>query len=113
MIRLLRLSAEIADRVYEAQSKSIATLLQGWDEEIKAHAEALKQIQRKRAEQAAYDAANAASIEVYLRGLVTQAAGTKDDISVSIPGISFASGIVCGPSPDALHALAEAVTEAN
>jgi hypothetical protein len=113
MLQLLRLSAEIADRVYEAQSKSIAALLQGWDEEIKAHAEALKQIAKKRAEQAVTDATNAASLEVYLRGLVSQALGSKDDISVSIPGISFASDIVGGPSIDSLHSLVDAIREAN
>lgn len=112
-LRLIRLSAELEHAMLEAQAASMRRLFDAWDKEIEASYQALLKENQKKNEQAARDGALAASIEVYLQGLLSQAQ-TGDDVTTSIPtGIRVASSLTSGPSSSALAALADAVSEAD
>lgn len=112
-LRLIRLSAELEQMLLEAQAESMRRLFDAWDKEIEASYKALLEENQKKNEQAARDAALAASVEVYLQGLLSQAQ-TGDDVTTSIPtGIRVASALTAGPSSAELSALADAVSEAD
>ena len=82
--------------IHEAQQASMQRMLEAWDRELEAQAEAFRAAAKKRAAQRDAAERDAAALEIYLRGLIAQAQGGSD-VSVSIPsGIRVASTMLTG-----------------
>lgn len=76
----------------EAQSQSFNALIKAWDAENDRALKALAQINKREAKEASEMAAIAASVELSLRGILLQAEGDPDGVSISIPtGVRIAS----------------------
>ena len=108
-------TSEALRMIYEAQQASMQRMLEAWDRELEAQAEAFREAAKQKAAQEVVAAQNAAALEVYLEGLVAQAKGGSD-VSVSIPsGIRVAGNLACAPSLAELESLVDEIdaTEAN
>ncbi len=110
MVRILQLSAELADSIFEAQSRNLQRLTEATDAESKAFIEALEELERRRGYQLVDEALDAAALEIWMRGVVTQAASAGDDVVLSMPS-SLPASTAGGPSFDALNALVSAAGE--
>lgn len=106
---------ELLRSLHDSQQASMQRMLEAWDKELDAAAEAFRQSQERHAAQQAVQALDAAALEVYLRGLIAQAQGGSD-VSVTIPsGIRVASDLALGPAAAELSELVDQIdqTEAN
>lgn len=99
--------------IYEAQQESMRKMLEAWDRELAAQAEAFREAAKKHAAQEAVQALDAAALEVYLSGLVNQAKAGAD-VSVSIPaGVRVASDIASAPSGAELTSLLDHIEDSE
>lgn len=107
------ITKDLLYEIYEQQQASMRRMLEAWDQELEAQAEAFRKAEIVRAAQDAVAAQDARALEVYLAGLVAQAKAGHD-VSVSIPaGIRVASDIAMAPSAAELEALLDAVDDAE
>jgi hypothetical protein len=105
------LTRQLLDEVRAAEQRSLNALLEAWDKELDAQAEALREAEKKRQAQAALEAVQVAAFESHIRGLVAQARGGAD---VSIPsGMRAASTLAIGPCDAELDALLATVDDAE
>lgn len=104
---------ELLRELYQAQQASMQRMLEAWDRELDAQAEAFREAAKKQAAKDAIAAQNAAALEVYLEGLVAQAKAGAD-VSVTIPaGIRVASQIANAPSAAELEALLDEIDDSE
>ena len=110
------MSLTTKDMLYELsrhQEASMRRLLEAWDKELEAQAEAFKKAQIVRAAQDAVAAQDARALEVYLAGLVAQAKAGHD-VSVSIPaGIRVAGDLAAAPNMAELESLVDAIDDSE
>jgi len=104
---------ESARLLYQAQQDSMRKMLEAWDRELEAQAEAFREAAKKKAAADNAQALDAAALEVYLEGLISQAKAGAD-VSVSIPaGIRVASSIATAPSVAELESLLDGIDDAE
>jgi hypothetical protein len=106
-------TTQLLNEIYEQQQASMRRMLEAWDKELEAQAEAFKKAQIIRAAQDAVAAQDARALEVYLAGLVAQAKAGHD-VSVSIPaGVRVASDVAVAPAAAELEALLHQIDDSE
>lgn len=102
-------TSHLLHELYEQQQASMQRLLEAWDKELDAQAEAFREAAKKQAAQEAVQSQDAAALGVYLEGLIAQAKGGSD-VSVGIPsGVRIASHLAFAPSAAELESLLDLV----
>ncbi len=97
---------DLTRELYEAQQRSMASLLESWDKELEAQARAFEESKKRLAVQDAEEQARSAAAESYLRGQVAQAMAGYD-VSISVPsGVQVASDLIQAPSEVETQVLA-------
>lgn len=106
-------TSNLLHELHEQQQASMQRMLEAWDKELDAQAEAFREAAKKQAAQEAVQGQNAAALGVYLEGLIAQAKGGSD-ISVSIPsGMRIASHLAFAPAAAELESLADAANDSE
>src|SRR5205814_8579247 len=88
--------------------------VQAWDEEIKRGFKELEEVNQKKLQEAAEEAAIAQSVAASLEGLISQARSGDDVIVEAIPvDVRVASTLVGGPSVAALNTLIAEISSSD
>jgi len=72
------ITKDLLYEIYEQQQASMRRMLEAWDQELEAQAEAFRKAEIVRAAQDAVAAQDARALEIYLAGLVAQAKAGHD-----------------------------------
>lgn len=98
--------------ILEAERRSMQALLDAWDKEIQAQAEAFRELQKKQAQQQLQELTESAALEAHLRTLVCQAKAGAD-ITVSIPpGVRVADNLAVAASDTELQVMLSKLEQA-